>query len=136
MTFRLSSTSKSRLDGVNPELIQVIDYALILTKVDFGIPEFGGLRTSEQQNKLFRAGKSQLNGYSKLSNHQTGNAFDIFAYVDNKASWDKCHLGACAGAILAAASQLEVPLMWGGLWKNFEDYPHFELSKGKKGVLK
>lgn len=128
MTFKLSSTSKMRLEGVNPVLIKVINRALEITTIDFGIPKHGGLRTAEEQNALFKDGKSQLDGYKKKSNHQTGNAFDVFAYVDGKASWDKAHLTAVADAIFQAADELGVKLTWGGHWKNFVDMPHFELK--------
>ena len=127
MTYKLSSTSKQRLEGVNPRLIDVINRALEITNIDFGIPADGGLRTPKRQNELFKQGLSQLDGYKKLSNHQTGRAFDVFAYVDGKASWDELHLTHVATAILAAASQIGVPLRWGGHWRNFKDLPHFEV---------
>lgn len=125
--FRLSNTSKQRLTGVDSQLIAVIDSALTISLIDFGIPADGGLRTAERQNELFEAGASKLDGYSKKSRHQSGNAFDVFAYVDGKASWDELHLTHIATAILSAASQLGVPLRWGGHWRNFKDMPHFEL---------
>lgn len=125
--FKLSTTSKMRLEGVNQKLIGVINLALTISLVDFGIPTDGGLRTAERQNELFKAGASKLDGYSKKSRHQSGNAFDVFAYVDGKASWDELHLTHVATAILSAASQLGVPLKWGGHWRNFKDMPHFEL---------
>lgn len=125
--FKLSNSSKDRLKGVDARLIEVIELALSISLVDFGIPSDGGLRTPKRQNELFKQGLSQLDGYKKLSNHQTGRAFDVFAYVDGKASWDELHLTHVATAILAAASQLGVPLRWGGHWRNFKDLPHFEV---------
>lgn len=127
--FALSASSKRNLHGVTPKLIEVIELALTITGIDFGIPKDGGLRTAAQQNELFKARKSQLDGYSKKSNHQTGNAFDVFAYVNGKASWDESHLTHVATAILSAASQLGVPIKWGGHWRNFKDMPHFELAE-------
>ena len=128
MTYALSSTSKSRLSGVNPKLIDIVDLALTISKIDFGIPEHGGIRTAAEQHSLFLKNLSKADGYSKLSNHQTGNAFDVYAYVDGKASWNESHLTHVATAILAAASQLKTPLVWGGHWKSFVDMPHFELK--------
>ena len=127
MAFKLGTKSIQNLDGVNSDLFKVISLALTITKVDFGIPSDGGLRTDEEQNELYKAGKSQLDGYIQESNHQTGNAFDVFAYVDGKASYKKEHLYEVATAILAAASQLGIAIRWGGHWKNFVDMPHFEL---------
>jgi peptidoglycan L-alanyl-D-glutamate endopeptidase CwlK len=127
--YQLSKRSSKHLSGVNPKLIDIIKLALQITKVDFGIPITGGLRTVEQQQELYRQEKSQCDGIIAKSNHQTGNAFDVFAYVDGKASWDIDDLNEVATAILAAASQLEIQLTWGGHWKNFVDRPHFEIKQ-------
>lgn len=127
MKYHLSKTSLSRLNGVNHQLIGVIQLAITLTKMDFGIPATGGIRTVEQQQELYRQGKSQCDGILIKSNHQSGNAFDVFAYTNGKASWDFDDLNEVATAILAAASRLGVKLAWGGHWNNFVDKPHFEL---------
>lgn len=124
--YTLSKTSLRNLDGVHPELIDVVKMAIQITKIDFGIPSSGGYRTASQQNELYRDKKSQLDGFDKKSNHQTGNAVDVFAYVDGKASWDEHHLSMVACAMLEAANRLGVNLRWGGLWKSFVDMPHFE----------
>ena len=125
--FELSQTSRKRLEGVNPRLIEVIELALQLTKVDFGIPKHGGKRIASEQHELYLQKLSQLDGYKRLSKHQSGNAFDVFAYVNGKASWDLDDLAHVATAILAAASQLGVKLAWGGHWTKFVDAPHFEM---------
>lgn len=124
--YRLSKTSLRNLDGVHPELVDVVKLAIQLTKIDFGIPSTGGYRTTEAQNKLFLDGKSKADGYNNKSYHQTGNAVDVFAYVDGKASWQPEHLSQVACAMLEAAIRLDINLRWGGLWKSFIDMPHFE----------
>ena len=126
--FKLSKTSKERLQGVDPRIIEIIDLALTITKIDFGIPEFGGIRTAEEQKRLFDRGMStKCDGYENKSYHQTGKAFDIYAYVDG-ASWDRNYLTQVAAAILQAASMLKYSLEWGGHWKGFVDLPHFQLK--------
>ncbi len=127
--FKLSSASLARLEGINPCLLPVIELALKISLVDFGIPMDGGLRTAQRQKHLFDAGLSKADGYNKKSAHQSGNAFDVFAYVDGKASWNELHLTHVATAILSAASQLNVPLVWGGHWISFKDLPHFEIKR-------
>lgn len=129
MAFQFSESSKNRLATVDPRLQEIAELALTLTKVDFGIPASGGLRTEEEQNKLYHNGKSQLDGYKKKSYHQTGKALDVYAFVDGRASWDEYHLSQVATAMLAAASQLGYKLEWGGHWPNFVDMPHFQLSE-------
>ena len=127
--FFLGDRSRQRLEGVDKELIQVIELALAITKIDFGIPEHGGKRTAEQQLELFQSGASKADGTRFLSRHQSGQAFDVFAYVDGKASWNEQYLTHIATAILSAASILGVPLKWGGHWRSFTDMPHFERVK-------
>jgi len=115
------------MEGINPLCIKVLNRAIQITKIDFGVPSDGGVRTAERQHELFLDKKSKCDGYDKKSQHQSGNAFDVYAYVDGKASWDMEHLSMVANAVLQAASELGVPLTWGGLWVNFVDAPHFQL---------
>ncbi len=125
--FTFSKRSLERMRGVDQRLQEVAHRALQITKIDFGIPEFGGRRLAEEQYKLYVAGKSKADGYLKRSNHQDGRALDVYAYVDNRASWEREHLAMVAAAMLQAAGELGVRLRWGGLWRSFEDLPHFEL---------
>ena len=47
MAYNLSSRSKSRLEGVEEDLVKVVERAIELTEVDFGVIQ--GLRTMEEQ---------------------------------------------------------------------------------------
>ena len=128
MSFKLSDKSKQRREGVDPRLIEISDLAIQISVIDFGIPGDGGLRTAERQNELFEGGKSKADGYDKLSEHQSGNALDFYAYVDGAASWEPEHLAMVAAAFLQAAAMLGYKLKWGGLWKSFKDMPHVQLG--------
>lgn len=131
--YALSERSKSRREGVDPRLIEICDLALHISVVDFGIPEYGGVRSAEEQNGLFLEKASKADGTTNLSNHQIkpgkkyGEALDFYAYVDGKASWEPVHLAMVACAFLQAASILGYKLEWGGLWKSFKDMPHVQL---------
>lgn len=125
--FNLSKTSKERRRGVNKKLIEISDLALRISPIDFGIPDYGGIRSKKEQNQLFKDGLSKCDGYDKRSDHQDGKALDVYAYVDGKASWEYVHLSMVAAAMLQAANMLGYKLKWGGLWKNFKDLPHFYL---------
>lgn len=127
--FQFSGSSLARRHGVNQKLIDVSDRALEITLIDFGIPEHGGLRTEAEQRELFEAGKSQLDGYRRKSYHQTGRALDVYAYVDGQASWEIEHLAQVACAMFQAADELNVSIRYGGLWRSFTDFPHFELAE-------
>lgn len=127
MTFLLSNTSLRRRSGVNKKLIEISDLALTISIIDFGIPDHGGLRTRDEQYQLYKDGLSKCDGHSKESKHQSGNAIDVYAYVDGAASWEIEHLSMVAAAMLQAANILGYKLKWGGLWRKFRDMPHFEL---------
>lgn len=128
MSFRFSRTSEAYLSTVDERLQAIARRAIQISKVDFGIPEFGGLRTAEEQNVMYSNGSSELDGYDKKSYHQTGKALDIFAYVDGRGSWEREHLSMVACAMLQAANELGYKLKWGGLWVSFVDMPHFQLE--------
>ena len=128
MSFKLGKNSIKNLTGVDGRLIEIADLAITLSNIDFGIPSTGGLRSTEDQAKLFTEGVSKADGRTNKSYHQSGKAVDLYAYVDGKASWDKLHLALCAAAMLQAAAQLGYPLRWGGNWKSWQDMPHFELK--------
>ena len=127
MTFQLGTNSINNMSGIDERLIAIAELAITLTNIDFGIPNTGGLRSTEDQAKLFTSGVSKADGRTNKSYHQTGKAVDVYAYVDGKASWDKLHLSLIAAAMLQASSQLGFELKWGGLWKSWQDYPHFEI---------
>ena len=138
--YQLSSRSRNNLAGVNPLLIDIIEEAIKDSPFDFGIPSSGGHRTADEQNDLYKKGKSKCDGYNKISYHQSGNAFDIYAYVDGKASWKLEHLIPIGKHILNIAKEcFDVDLRWGADWnqngilvyddkeESFMDAPHFEL---------
>jgi uncharacterized protein YcbK (DUF882 family) len=78
MGFKLGKRSLEKLEGVDASLVAVVKRAIELTKIDFGV--IYGLRTVEEQEKLFAAGKSQ----TMKSKHLEGRAVDLMAYVDGK----------------------------------------------------
>lgn len=108
--FKLSKASKDKLEGVNPKLIAVVNRAIELSTVDFGVSE--GLRSLETQKKYVAAGKSQ----TMASKHLTGRAVDLVAYVEGKVSWELNLYDNIADAVKAAAIELKVPLKWGAAW--------------------
>ena len=80
--FKLSNRSINRLYGVDNKLIDIINEAIKISPIDFGIPQYGGKRTSEEQYKLYLKKKSKCDGYNIKSNHQYGKAFDIYAFIN------------------------------------------------------
>ena len=115
--------------GIDQQLVKVVERAIQITKVDFGIPKYGGLRTVQDQQMLFDAGASKADGVENKSYHQTGNAVDFFAYVDGVATWDIKYMAQVACAFLQAAIDVRVGVEWGGTWTSFIDTPHIQLKR-------
>lgn len=121
--FSLGKRSRERLKGVHEDLVKVVERAIEITTVDFTVLE--GLRTPERQKVLMEAGASQtLN-----SRHTTGHAVDLGAWVEDEVRWDWPLYHKIATAMKTAAKELNVPIVWGGDWRNFKDGPHFELDR-------
>lgn len=110
-----------RLKGVNPDLVRVVELAATISPVAFIVTE--GLRTLERQKKLYRKGASK----TLRSRHLTGHAVDLAATIGGKVRWDWPLYDKIARAVKDAADKLDVPVEWGGDWKNFKDGPHFQL---------
>lgn len=124
-SYRLSSASYRKLQGVHADLVRVVELAIKKTSVDFAVIE--GLRNPKRQRELVAAGASKtLN-----SRHLTGHAVDLAAYVDGGLRWDWPLYHKIAAAMKAAAAELHIPIVWGGDWESFPDGPHFELSREK-----
>lgn len=123
MSFRLSNRSRQSLMGVHPELVRVIEAAILQTPVDFVVIE--GVRSPMRQAALVKAGASRtLN-----SRHLSGHAVDLAAWVEGQIRWDWPLYARIAEAVKAKAKDLGVDLVWGGDWPRLRDGPHFELCR-------
>lgn len=121
--YTLGARSKSRLKGVHPDLVKVVERAIQITTVDFTVLE--GVRDPQRQRTLVESGASQtLN-----SRHITGHAVDLGAWVDDQVDWSWPLYHKIAAAMKEAAKQVGVPIEWGGDWRTFKDGPHFQLPR-------
>jgi len=116
--YKLGKTSKSRLSGVHPDLVSVVERAIEITEQDFSVLQ--GLRSLEQQRINVEKGVSK----TMNSRHLTGHAVDLIPYP---VSWDWEYFYPIADAMKQAAEELGVDIEWGGDWKSFPDGPHFQL---------
>ena len=110
MGYKLSKRSLGKLEGVKPEMIEVVKTAIEFTTVDFGVIQ--GLRTIEQQRELVAKGASQ----TMKSKHLTGDAVDLMAYVGSRGSWELSLYDNIADAMKLAAIECDVKLRWGAAW--------------------
>lgn len=124
----MDARSEKNLQGVHPDLAHVVRTAWGRMqgrpdKLAFTVIE--GLRTDKRQAELKAAGASQtLN-----SRHLTGHAVDLMATVAGKGRWDWPLYATLGAEIKAVATELGVPLVWGGDWRKLRDGPHFELCR-------
>lgn len=133
--YQLSQRSKQRISTTDERVQIIVEEAIRISPIDFGIPAYGGKRTDEEQHELFEQGKSKCDGYSKRSRHQSGLAFDIFPYVGGKADYDPRYCFMLAGVFLSVANDFGYKLKFGGDWdmdmdlddQTFFDLVHFEL---------
>lgn len=123
--FNLSKRSQNKLTGVHPELVRVVRRAIAISHTDFTVIE--GLRSIERQKSLYNLGQSK----TLRSRHLTGHAVDLAALVDGVINWEPEVYANIAQAMKAAASELDVPVQWGGDWKTFKDYVHWQLPHDK-----
>jgi len=135
---RFGRRSKSRLKGVNPKLVNVLNEAIKI--YDFTIIE--GLRTKRRQKELYDQGKTKV----MHSRHMDGLAVDISPYPVNFEDIKRFFY--IAGIIKVIGMRLGADIRWGGDWnkdqiftsrglanktgtdssQNFNDYVHFEIK--------
>lgn len=112
--FKLGKNSLKKLEGVDPRLQALAKRAIELTEVDFAVTY--GLRTKEEQAELVKK------GYSKTMNsrHLTGHAIDVAAWVNGRINYDLQNMYKIAQAFRVAAKELNIPIRWGGCWKDLQ----------------
>ena len=155
--YRFGNTSNERKATCDQELQLILDESIKVSQIDFGIAE--GERANARQFELFKLGRTLVNGEWIITdqkavrtnvdgfkiigkhNYSPSKAFDIYAWVNGKISWNREHLIYLAGVIMATAERLKqegkitCTLRWGGNWdgdgeiisdQTFIDLPHFE----------
>ncbi len=133
--FRLGERSLKRLDGVHPDVWAVVQYAIRVSPIDFGIPRTGGVRDIATQHRLMGTGASK----TLRSRHLTGHAVDIYGIdpVTGKGTWEPRYVMPVHAAFEQASAALDVPLRWGGDWdgdgdireRGENDLVHHELPR-------
>lgn len=131
-----------RLEGVKPELVKVVQRAITLSSIDFGVIQ--GLRTIEQQRELVAKGASQ----TMKSKHLTGDAVDLMAYIGGKPSWEMSVYDDIADAMKVAAEEEGVGIRWGCAWHipdirewdgtmqdAMDDYINLRRSQGRRPFM-
>lgn len=111
------------LDTCELEIRQVLNEAI--KHYDFSV--VCGHRNKDDQTRAHEDGFSTVPWPYSNHNDYPSRAVDVIPYPTG---YDDIHeFYVMATHILAAANKLQIKLKWGGHWKNFKDYPHFELQK-------
>lgn len=128
------------INNLNPELQILAKKFVDNVKNELGldITITSGTRTFEEQDKLYCKGRTndkycinkKLPTYGNIvtykkggeGNHNFGKAIDVYFKKNGKIITDKL--------ITPEVAQIgkNLGLTWGGDWKNFKDFPHFELK--------
>ena len=115
MAFKLSSRSKKKLDGVHPDMVAVIERAIELTDVDFGVTY--GVRTLAEQKKLVASGRSQtMKSKHLIQDSGYSHAVDVVAYDGKDVVWEINVYDNICDAFKQAAIEKGVSIKWGAAW--------------------
>lgn len=135
----LGKQSKNNLIGVHPNLVKVIETAIVDSPIDFTVTS--GVRTLKEQQELYAQGRTKpgsivtkADGIKNKSNHQVkadgmGHAVDIAPYINGKLDWNNtANFKILSAHVLATAKCLGIKVVWGGNFKSILDLPHYELG--------
>ena len=115
MRFRLSQRSMDRLEGVHPHMTAVVERAIQLTGVDFGVTQ--GVRTLDEQKANVAAGRSQtMASKHLLQDDGFSHAVDVVAYVGPDISWELNVYDDICDAFKEAAKEVGCSIKWGAAW--------------------
>ena len=115
MTFRLSQRSMDKLEGVHPAMTAVVERAIQLTDVDFGVTQ--GVRTLDEQKANVAAGRSQtMASKHLLQDDGFSHAVDVVAYVGSDVSWELNMYDNICDAFRTAAEEVGCSVKWGAAW--------------------
>lgn len=141
MPYSLGQASRSKLIGVHPDLVRVVEMAIARSIQDFSIGE--GVRTIERQRELYAQGRTKpgrIVTNTMKSRHLTGHAVDLWPWPrlpNGDVDWNNSTAFLRIGkAMLGASIELCIPVRWGYDWdgdgvlqeRGEYDGPHFELS--------
>ena len=115
MAFKLSNRSLGKLEGVHPDMVATVKRAIELTTVDFGVTY--GVRTLEEQKKLYASGRSQtMKSRHLIQGDGYSHAVDLVAYDGSDVIWEINVYDNIADAMAEAANEVGCKIKWGAAW--------------------
>lgn len=130
--YKWGAGSISRMEGVNPQLVECATRALAKSKHDMTIPWMGGIRTDREQHDIFKEGNSKCDGYKIKSYHQSGNALDVIpvdkGYKNTRAMNYFANLMLVTWQEMLIEGSAKGLMTWGGTFGSQGwDKPHYEI---------
>jgi hypothetical protein len=134
-TYHFSIGSLGKLHGCDKRLQLIANRAIDV--VDFTV--LCGQRSKEEQNELFRLGKSKVNWPNSLHNvtapDELAKAMDLAPWPIDWTDYKRFYY--LGGVVKAIAHEMGIPIRWGGDWdsdndfndQDFNDLVHFELEE-------
>lgn len=145
--WKFGKRSIENIVSLHKDLQLIVRESLPFSPYDFGVIE--GHRTPEKQFEHFKKGRKLIegqwvkrgtvvtykDGFIKKSKHNVfpSEAFDIGVFINKEYQTGKVPYIEVAGIILDVSERLFFEgrtthqLVWGGHWKKFKDYPHFQI---------
>jgi len=117
MGFKFGTKSLSKLEGVHPDLVEIMKLAVSKSTIDFGISE--GVRSKSRQALLVKSGASTTMNSKHIIQESTGfsHAVDMYTIVDGRACWELDTYALAGEAIVKSAKKLGINnLSWGACW--------------------
>lgn len=130
---RLGSRSNKNISNIDPRLAVVIGAVLAEGNIDFTITY--GFRSLQEQQSLYAQGRTKkgpivtkCDGVKNRSYHQTGKAIDFIPFPFD-GDWNNTKQFEKVGKeLLRVGKSLGYKCSYGGHWKSFQDWPHFQLD--------
>ena len=127
--YKFSKTSKARLDSCSTKIQNIFNE--VIKYMDVTV--VSGHRTPAEQLELYKKGRSvngnivtNIDGYTKKSKHNYSPslAVDVVPYPID---WeDEQRFLELSVIVKRIAAEQGTDVVWGGDWKSFKDYPHWQ----------
>lgn len=137
----LDERSAKNVATLHPKVQQVfknwiLECQILAKAYGYEYKAISGNRTWEEQEKIYAQGRTApgkivTNAKPGFSNHNYGIAVDMGVFKEGKYLDGSKPSEAEAFHRKAAEIGAKYNLEWGGSWKSFKDYPHFEWRTGK-----
>jgi peptidoglycan L-alanyl-D-glutamate endopeptidase CwlK len=117
VSFVLGQRSLGNLASVHPLLVSVVQDAIKLTGVDFGVPEQAARTLAEQEQKVAQGVSKTLHSMHLIQPDGYGHAVDLVPWINGAFTWQFSEpFYAIALAMRQASLEASAVITWGAVW--------------------